>query len=211
MRRSASVDLPWSICATMEKLRMFEMGIAVMNRGIASVHFPAKWNPVSRKKMLKIIDLSGFPVAKPVSLRRNTCSPGAATLFPHGKLIPLRVKTRYGMAMTEALSLPATSHGRLRSMMRRGAAWLAASASDDKASLRLVAGFVALHVVLWTVILTVLKTAQDVHFDVAEAYAWGQKFLLGYGKHPPLSGWVAGVWFMVFPAADWATYALAMA
>ena len=47
--------------------------------------------------------------------------------------------------------------------------------------------------------------------DVAEAYAWGQKFLLGYGKHPPLSGWVAGVWFMLFPVTDWATYALAMA
>ena len=47
--------------------------------------------------------------------------------------------------------------------------------------------------------------------DVAEAYGWGQKFLWGYGKHPPLSGWVAGLWFTVFPAADWATYALAMA
>jgi 4-amino-4-deoxy-L-arabinose transferase-like glycosyltransferase len=65
--------------------------------------------------------------------------------------------------------------------------------------------------VLWTIILTRLKSAQDVHFDVAEAYAWGQKFLLGYGKHPPLSGWVAGLWFMIFPAANWATYALAMA
>jgi 4-amino-4-deoxy-L-arabinose transferase-like glycosyltransferase len=114
------------------------------------------------------------------------------------------------MAMTEALSLPETSRRRLRPMIRRAAAWLAASASDGKASVLLVAGFVIVHVVLWTVILTVLKAAQDVHFDVAEAYAWGQKFLLGYGKHPPLSGWVAGVWFMVFPAADWATYALAM-
>jgi 4-amino-4-deoxy-L-arabinose transferase-like glycosyltransferase len=114
------------------------------------------------------------------------------------------------MAMTQALSLPAASRGRLRSGLRRGAAWLAASASDDKASVLLVAGFVVAHVVLWSVILTVLKAAQDVHFDVAEAYAWGQKFLLGYGKHPPLSGWVAGVWFMVFPVADWATYALAM-
>jgi 4-amino-4-deoxy-L-arabinose transferase-like glycosyltransferase len=114
------------------------------------------------------------------------------------------------MAMSEALSLPAASRGRLRSGIRRVAAWLAASASDDKASGLLVAGFVVLHVVLWTVILTVLKSTQDVHFDVAEAYAWGQKFLLGYGKHPPLSGWVAGIWFMIFPAADWATYALAM-
>jgi 4-amino-4-deoxy-L-arabinose transferase-like glycosyltransferase len=113
--------------------------------------------------------------------------------------------------MTQALSLPAASRGRLRSGMRRGAAWLVASASDDKASVLLVAGFVVVHVVLWSVILTVLKAAQDVHFDVAEAYAWGQKFLLGYGKHPPLSGWVAGIWFMVFPVADWSTYALAMA
>jgi 4-amino-4-deoxy-L-arabinose transferase-like glycosyltransferase len=47
--------------------------------------------------------------------------------------------------------------------------------------------------------------------DVAEAFAWGQKFQLGYGKHPPLSGWIAGLWFTFFPAQDWATYALAMA
>ena len=72
-------------------------------------------------------------------------------------------------------------------------------------------GFAAVHAVLWTLILVNLKTGQDVHMDVAEAFAWGQKFLLGYGKHPPLSGWVAGVWFMLFPVTDWATYALAMA
>src|SRR6201989_449432 len=47
--------------------------------------------------------------------------------------------------------------------------------------------------------------------DVAEAFAWGQKFQLGYGKHPPLAGWIAGLWFRFFPVADWATYALAMA
>jgi 4-amino-4-deoxy-L-arabinose transferase-like glycosyltransferase len=113
--------------------------------------------------------------------------------------------------MTEALSMPATSRGRLRSVIRRGTAWFAASASYGQASLRLVVAFATLHAVLWTVILTILKAGQDVHFDVAEAYAWGQKFLLGYGKHPPLSGWLAGVWFMVFPVTDWATYALAMA
>ena len=113
--------------------------------------------------------------------------------------------------MTEAQSLLAASRARPRSVIRRIAARLVAWASDEKASVLLVASFVVAHVVLWTVILTQLKAAQDVHFDVAEAFAWGQKFLLGYGKHPPLSGWVAGVWFMVFPVADWATYALAMA
>ena len=70
--------------------------------------------------------------------------------------------------------------------------------------------FAVVHAVLWTLILIDLKAAQDVHMDVAEAFAWGQKFQLGYGKHPPLAGWVAGLWFSFFPVKDWATYALAM-
>jgi len=74
-----------------------------------------------------------------------------------------------------------------------------------------VIGFAVAHAVLWTLILINLKAAQDVHMDVAEAFAWGQKFQLGYGKHPPLSGWIAGLWFKVFPVASWSTYALAMA
>ena len=97
-----------------------------------------------------------------------------------------------------------------RSFARRSAAWLAARACDPKAGLWLVIGFAAAHAVLWTLILINLKAAQDVHMDVAEAFAWGQKFQLGYGKHPPLAGWVAGLWFKLFPARDWATYALAM-
>src|ERR1700675_1337399 len=113
--------------------------------------------------------------------------------------------------MSGAWLLPANLYARASSRVRRLAAWLAASASDPEAGPALVIGFAAVHVVLWSVILTVLKAAQDVHFDVAEAYAWGQKFLLGYGKHPPLAGWVAGLWFRMFPVTDWATYALAMA
>jgi 4-amino-4-deoxy-L-arabinose transferase-like glycosyltransferase len=91
------------------------------------------------------------------------------------------------------------------------AAWLASRASDPRSGVWLVIGFAVVHAALWTLILVKLKTGQDVHMDVAEAFAWGQKFLLGYGKHPPLSGWVAGVWFMIFPVTDWASYALAMA
>ena len=89
-------------------------------------------------------------------------------------------------------------------------AWLVASAVRPEARLWLVIQLAILHAVLWTFILINLKAAQDVHMDVAEAWGWGQKFLWGYGKHPPLSGWVAGLWFKVFPATDWATYALAM-
>src|ERR1700716_335446 len=113
--------------------------------------------------------------------------------------------------MSTASILPATSRMRRRPTIRRLAAWIAASASDPKASLRLVIGFAAAHAALWTLILANLKAAQDVHMDVAEAFAWGQKFQFGYGKHPPLAGWVAGLWFTLFPVADWSTYALAMA
>src|SRR6266508_5367091 len=82
---------------------------------------------------------------------------------------------------------PATARPKRVPSVRRLAAWLASLASDPKASLWLVTGFATVHAVLWTLILVNLKTGQDVHMDVAEAYAWGQKFLLGYGKHPPLS------------------------
>src|SRR3981081_4391590 len=136
---------------------------------------------------------------------------GILTGLLHHKLIPLMRKTRYAKVMATASFLPLASRARRRPTFRRLAAWLAACASDPKASLWLVIGFAAVHAVLWTVILINLKAAQDVHMDVAEAFAWGQKFQLGYGKHPPLSGWVAGLWFKVFPVADWATYALAMA
>jgi 4-amino-4-deoxy-L-arabinose transferase-like glycosyltransferase len=113
--------------------------------------------------------------------------------------------------MSAARFLPANLNARAFSSVRRLAAWLAACASDRDASLRLVIGFAAAHAALWTVILINLKAAQDIHMDVAEAFAWGQKFQLGYGKHPPLAGWVAGLWFRMFPVVDWATYALAMA
>src|ERR1700679_2304416 len=112
--------------------------------------------------------------------------------------------------MSAARFLPANLNARAFSMVQRLAAWLAACASDRDASLRLVIGFAAAHALLWTVILTNLKAAQDIHMDVAEAFAWGQKFQLGYGKHPPLAGWVAGLWFKAFPVTDWATYLLAM-
>ncbi|WP_454652118.1 glycosyltransferase family 39 protein [Bradyrhizobium liaoningense] len=109
-------------------------------------------------------------------------------------------------------SIPsAGARAKTRLSTNRFRAWLVACAVRPEARLWLVIQLAILHAVLWTFILINIKAAQDVHMDVAEAYGWGQKFLWGYGKHPPLSGWVAGLWFKVFPAADWATYALAMA
>jgi 4-amino-4-deoxy-L-arabinose transferase-like glycosyltransferase len=112
--------------------------------------------------------------------------------------------------MTTASLLPTTGHARRRLSLRLPAAWLAERARNPRTALWLVVSFAIVHGLLWTLILIKLKAAQDVHMDVAEAFAWGQKFQLGYGKHPPLSGWVAGLWFQFFPVTDWATYALAM-
>jgi 4-amino-4-deoxy-L-arabinose transferase-like glycosyltransferase len=112
--------------------------------------------------------------------------------------------------MSTASISPAASRAHRRPGLRRLAAWLAERARNPETSLWLVISFAVCHAVLWTFILINLKAAQDVHMDVAEAFAWGQKFQLGYGKHPPLSGWVAGLWFKFFPVTDWATYALAM-
>ncbi|MHC2756465.1 4-amino-4-deoxy-L-arabinose transferase-like glycosyltransferase [Bradyrhizobium liaoningense] len=109
-------------------------------------------------------------------------------------------------------SIPsARARAKTRLSYNRFRAWLVACAVRPEARQWLVIQLAILRAVLWTFILINIKATQDVHMDVAEAYGWGQKFLWGYGKHPPLSGWVAGLWFKVFPAADWATYALAMA
>src|SRR5579864_1992876 len=111
---------------------------------------------------------------------------------------------------TTSLSPAAASRPRKTSIIRRLAAWLALRAEDPETGLWLVVTFAILHAVIWTLALIELKAAQDVHMDVAEAFAWGQKFQLGYGKHPPLAGWIAGLWFKMFPVTDWATYLLAM-
>src|SRR5215475_13127055 len=112
--------------------------------------------------------------------------------------------------MSTASALRATAARRRRLTFRRIAAWLVSRATRPDTAPWLVISFALVHGVLWTKILILLKAAQDVHMDVAEGFAWGQKFQLVYGKHPPLSGWVAGAWFTFFPAQDWATYALAM-
>jgi 4-amino-4-deoxy-L-arabinose transferase-like glycosyltransferase len=106
--------------------------------------------------------------------------------------------------------LPARRRKSRRLSVKRLAAWVAASATDRDGASAFVLAFAMIHALLWTVILINLKAAQDVHMDVAEAFAWGQKFQFGYGKHPPLAGWVAGLWFRMFPVTDWSTYLLAM-
>jgi len=105
---------------------------------------------------------------------------------------------------------------------REKTGWLARGAAADRLD-RLIAAIadpdrrdravpllLAVYVLLWTIYAVVAKGSQDVHFDMAEAVVWSHEALLGTPKHPPLSGWLAGAWFGLFPRQDWAFYLLAM-
>ena len=94
-----------------------------------------------------------------------------------------------------------------RKKMRRVEAWFAAHLNGPQKTRGAIMA-IALFSLAGMFFLTGLKAAQDIFIDAAEAYAWGQQFLGGYGRHPPMTGWIAGLWYSVFPAADWASYAL---
>ena len=56
----------------------------------------------------------------------------------------------------------------------------------------------------WAVYFTIAEAPAAIKHDMAEAYAWGQEFQLGYNQHPPFWAWVCGLWFSVFPRTGWA-------
>jgi 4-amino-4-deoxy-L-arabinose transferase-like glycosyltransferase len=56
-----------------------------------------------------------------------------------------------------------------------------------------------IHVLLWTWVGVSSRSNFDSPGDMVEAYAWAQGWQWGYYKHPPLSAWVAGLWFAVVP------------
>ena len=65
----------------------------------------------------------------------------------------------------------------------------------------------AAFVAVWTVYFGISESGASLHHDMAEAYAWGIEFQLGYSKHPPFWAWVCGAWFEVFPRTN-ASFAL---
>lgn len=67
---------------------------------------------------------------------------------------------------------------------------------------------IAIFCLLGVVVLVLMTPAESLFMDSTEAYAWGMQFLGGYGRHPPLTGWIARLWYGVFPAANWSSYAL---
>jgi 4-amino-4-deoxy-L-arabinose transferase-like glycosyltransferase len=68
----------------------------------------------------------------------------------------------------------------------------------------------AFYCVAWTLYGVLAKGSQDAHFDMVEMVAWSRDIGLGTAKHPPLGPWLTGMWFDVFPPADWSFYLFAM-
>ena len=62
----------------------------------------------------------------------------------------------------------------------------------------------AAFVATWAVYFAVAEGPAGIKHDMAEAYAWGQEFQLGYNQHPPFWAWICGLWFSLLPRTGWA-------
>ena len=86
--------------------------------------------------------------------------------------------------------------------------WIAATLLQPRTAAASVVAAIAITRLINLFSLLLMKPAESLWVDCTEAYAWGQQFLLGYGRHPPVTGWIARIWYGVFPAANWSSYAL---
>lgn len=86
--------------------------------------------------------------------------------------------------------------------------WLAAMLLTPRRAAASMTVCIAVFCLLGVGIHVLSTRAETLFMDSSEAYAWGMQFLGGYGRHPPLTGWIARIWYSVFPAANWSSYAL---
>lgn len=63
----------------------------------------------------------------------------------------------------------------------------------------------------WAAMVLLSAGNLDSYHDMLESYAWSQPLLWGTHKHPPLFGWVVGLWFALFPQTDGAYRLLSFA
>lgn len=78
----------------------------------------------------------------------------------------------------------------------------------DCGGLRAALQWVAANALVWWLISCLAFANLDVYGDMVENYGWAQAWSWGTFKHPPLFTWVVGLWFAVWPEADWAYYLL---
>ena len=77
---------------------------------------------------------------------------------------------------------------------------------DMPPMVRFLGVIVLLQLVLWTLIPRLLYSILPL--DALEAAAWGSGFSLGNAKHPPLTGWIAGLTASATGHADWPFFLL---
>jgi 4-amino-4-deoxy-L-arabinose transferase-like glycosyltransferase len=70
----------------------------------------------------------------------------------------------------------------------------------------LLIGFVA----VWLAFLVIAYQGGDLHSDVLETWTLGRSVEWGYSKHPPLMGWAARAWTLVFPLTNWSFQLMAL-
>ena len=75
--------------------------------------------------------------------------------------------------------------------------------AEPSPSAQTVAALFVAFIAVWSVYFAIAESQASIHNDMAEAYAWGREFQLGYNQHPPFWAWICGAWFMVFPRAGW--------
>ncbi len=79
-------------------------------------------------------------------------------------------------------------------------------AENKKKILNIFYIFITTHLVLWTVVPTIVN--QNLPLDTIEALAWGSNLDWGFNKHPPLSAFFSEIFYRIFGPQDWAYYLL---
>src|SRR5262245_4299829 len=85
---------------------------------------------------------------------------------------------------------------------------LPGGSEDYRQSHRLLLLLIVSHVIVMALFPWIARLPGAVWDDMLEAWAWGQQFELGYYKHPPFYGWIAGLWLRIFPRTDLSFYLL---
>ena len=77
---------------------------------------------------------------------------------------------------------------------------------NKKKLLNLFYIFLATHLVLWTVVPSIVN--HNLPLDTIEALAWGSNLDWGFNKHPPASAFFPEVLYQIFGPQDWVYYLL---
>jgi len=81
---------------------------------------------------------------------------------------------------------------------------IAASIMAGDPSIPALLVFLGTFVAIWGLYFAFAEAPVAIKHDMAEAYAWGREFQLGYNQHPPFWAWICGLWFLLFPRTQWA-------